>query len=157
MKKIVLFTLFIAGCAFTTSAQNIIRSLKERVSGQGVVTIVQDPAISALIESEVPVNEFGERIESGDRKVIQATGYRVQVYAGSNSRASRSEAEQMSHRVKEYFPELPVYTSFASPRWLSRVGDFRSIEEADAVMRKLRTMGMFKEVIIVKDQINIHL
>ena len=55
------------------------------------------------------------------------------------------------------FPELTIYTSFNPPRWLCRVGDFRSIEEADAMMRKLKATGVFKEVSIVKDQINIPL
>ena len=43
------------------------------------------------------------------------------------------------------------------PRWLCRVGDFRSIEEADAMMRRLKATGVFKEVSIVRDQINIPL
>ncbi len=151
MRKIFLLFILIASYSVTTSAQDIIKSLEERVPGQGVVTIHQDPAIAALIVAENPVTETGER------KVISSTGYRVQVYAGSNSRVSRAEAEQMSAAVKEYFPNMRVYTSFSSPRWLSRVGDFRSIEEANVVMRQLRATGKFKEVIIVKDQINIHL
>ncbi|MDD6473507.1 MAG: SPOR domain-containing protein, partial [Bacteroidales bacterium] len=32
---------------------------------------------------------------------------------------------------------------------------YKSIEEADAMMRKLRATGTFKEVSIIKDQINI--
>ena len=60
-------------------------------------------------------------------------------------------------QVKVYFPELAVYTSFNPPRWLCRVGDFRSIEEADAMMRKMKATGVFKEVSIVKDEVNIPL
>ena len=55
------------------------------------------------------------------------------------------------------FPELPVYTLFVSPRWLCRIGDFRSIEEADAMMRQLEETGAFKEITIVREQINIPL
>jgi hypothetical protein len=40
---------------------------------------------------------------------------------------------------------------------LCRVGDFRTIEEADATMRQLRSTGVFKEVSIVKEQVNIPL
>ena len=40
----------------------------------------------------------------------------------------KNDADRVASRVKEYFPELSVYTSFISPRWLCRVGDFRSIE-----------------------------
>ena len=48
---------------------------------------------------------------------------------------------QVATRIKEHFPELTVYTSFNPPRWLCRAGDFRSIEEADAMMRQLRATG----------------
>ena len=89
--------------------------------------------------------------------MLKSSGYRVQVYAGNNSRAARSEATHVASKVNEYFPDLKTYTFFTSPRWLCRVGDFRSIEEADAMMRKLRATGIFREVSIVKDQINIPL
>ena len=77
--------------------------------------------------------------------------------AGNNTRQAKNDAYHVASRVKEYFPELTVYTSFNPPRWLCRVGDFRSIEEADAMMRRLKATGVFKEVSIVRDQINIPL
>ena len=79
------------------------------------------------------------------------------VHQRKESAAISSSASIRYPRIKEYFPELTVYTSFNSPRWLCRVGDFRSIEEADAMMRKMKATGVFKEVSIVKDQINIPL
>ena len=65
--------------------------------------------------------------------------------------------KKAAESVKEEFPELPVYAYFQPPRWLCRVGDFRSIEEADATMRSLKATGVFKEVSIVREQINIPL
>ena len=73
----------------------------------------------------------------------------------NNSRQARSEANRVATKVKEEFPELPVYTYFQPPRWLCRVGDFKSIEEAHVTMRKLKATGVFKEVSIVREQINI--
>ncbi len=144
----------IASFAFATflpAQNNIIQSLERNVPGQGKVTIHQDARISALIGSEyIPTSPE-------ERKIIKSTGYRVQVYAGNNTSQAKNEAYAVASNVKEYFPELTVYTSFNSPRWLCRTGDFRSIEEADVVMRKLRATGAFKEVTIVKDQINIPL
>ena len=119
------------------------------VPGQGKVTIHQDSRIEALLGTA--------RTGTGEQTVIKSSGYRVQAYAGNNTRQAKNEAHQVGTRVKEYFPELSVYTSFNPPRWLCRVGDFRSIEEADAMMRKLKATGVFKEVSIVKDQINIPL
>lgn len=130
-------------------AQNIVNSLERRVPGQGKVTVHQDPRIGALIGKE--------RSATDEQKVIKIAGYRIQAYAGNNTRQAKNDAYEVGTRVKEFFPELPIYTTFTPPRWLCRVGDFRSIEEADATMRRLKATGVFKEVSIVRDQINIHL
>jgi len=133
MKKLGL--LLVACFAFATisvAQNNIVKSLERNVPGQGKVTIHQDARIAALIGSEyVPAG-------SDEQKVIKSSGYRIQVYAGNNTRQAKNEA-------------------YAVARWLCRAGDFRSIEEADAMMRQLRATGVFKEVSIVKEQINIPL
>ena len=152
MKKLGL--LLIACFSFTlvsVAQNNIVKSLERNVPGQGKVSIHQDARIEALIGSDyIPTG-------SEDQKVIKSSGYRVQVYAGNNTREAKNDAYRVSSQVKVYFPELAVYTSFNPPRWLCRVGDFRSIEEADAMMRKMKATGVFKEVSIVKDEVNIPL
>ena len=152
MKKIGLFLMACVVSAVASQAQNsIVKSLEREVSGQGKVTIHQDARIASLIGSEyIPTT-------TDERKVLKSTGYRIQVYAGNNTRTAKNQAQNVAAQVREYFPELPVYASFNPPRWLCRAGDFRSIEEADAMMRRLRATGVFKEVSIVKDQINIPL
>lgn len=149
MKKLSLFILLFVFTGVGIQAQNIIKSLERTVPGQGKVTIHQDPAIEALIGME--------RFGTSDQKVIKTSGFRIQAYAGNNTNEAKNEAHKVGLRIKEFFPELTVYTSFNSPRWLCRVGDFRSIEEADAMMRKMKATGVFKEVSIVKEQINIPL
>lgn len=153
MKRNLLF-LFVAclsvACA-SAQNNNILNSLQRDVPGQGKVTIHQDARIAALVGSDaVPVADDGTR-------VLKKAGYRIQVYAGNNTRAAKNEAHAVAARLKALFPDLPVYTSFNPPRWLCRAGDFSTIEEADAVMRQLRTVGDFKAVSIVKEQINIPL
>lgn len=147
------FTLFLLLLALTgiLQAQDIVKSLERNVPGQGKVTIHQDPSVGALIGTQYVASATGEQT------VLKSSGYRVQVYAGNNSRDARNEANRIASKVKEYFPELKTYAYFTSPRWLCRVGDFRSIEEADAMMRRLKATGVFREVSIVKDQINITL
>ena len=149
MRKLVLFVLLLLLVDAGAQAQGIIRSLERTVPGQGKVTIHQDPRIEALIGMERPA--------TGEQKVIKASGFRIQAYAGNNTRQAKNDAYRVSSQVKVYFPELAVYTSFNPPRWLCRVGDFRSIEEADAMMRKMKATGVFKEVSIVKDEVNIPL
>ncbi|ADV42109.1 SPOR domain-containing protein [Bacteroides helcogenes] len=151
MKKLGL--LLVACFAFATLSvgqNSMVKNLERNVPGQGKVTIHQDARIAALIGTEAHVG-------TDEEKVIKSSGYRIQVYAGNNTRQAKNEAYSVASRIKERFPELTVYTSFNPPRWLCRAGDFRSIEEADAMMRQLRATGVFREVSIVKDQINIPL
>jgi len=146
-----LFLLF----AFSVAkAQNIVKSLERDVPTQGKVTVHQDSRLEALLGQEHTSNAT---TGSEEQEFIKVAGYRVQVYAGNNSRSARSEAQNIGFKVKEYFPDLKVYTTFSSPRWLCRVGDFRSIEEADAALRQLKATGVFREVSIVKEQVNIPL
>lgn len=137
--------------SFSAFAQqrNIIDELQKNEIGQGEVTIHQDEKISALL-GVIHVKNL-----SGEGSVLKARGYRVQVYAGNGSRVARDEANEIAEKIKSEFPDIPVYTYFSSPRWLCRVGDYRSVEEADAVMRLLKNTGKFKEVSIVREQINI--
>lgn len=152
MKKLgLLLVACFAFATFSVAQNNIVKSLERTVPGQGKVTIHQDARIGALIGSEYTPTG------TEDRKVIKSSGYRLQVYAGNNTREAKNEAYSVTSRIKERFPDLTVYTSFNPPRWLCRAGDFRSIEEADAMMRQLRATGVFREVSIVKDQINIPL
>ena len=149
------YFLFVIGFFFSLSAaaqKNIVEDLQTSRVGQGTVTIHQDAKISALLGATY-VKSAGEN----DPKMLKARGYRIQVYAGNNSRIARQEANDVAELIKMEFPELPVYAFFQPPRWLCRVGDYRSIEEADASMRRLKATGKFKEVSIVREQINIPL
>jgi len=137
----------------TVSAQtNIVDELQKERVGQGTVTIHQDAKISALLGSIYVKSE-----DETEPRFLKMRGYRVQVYAGNNSRIARQEANEVAEQIKQEFPELSVYAFFQPPRWLCRVGDYQSIEEADAAMRRLRAAGKFKEVSIVREQINIPL
>ena len=86
MKKLGL--LLVACFAFATisvAQNNIVKSLERNVPGQGKVTIHQDARIAALIGSEyVPAG-------SDEQKVIKSSGYRIQVYAGNNTRQARTK------------------------------------------------------------------
>ncbi len=88
------------------------------------------------------------------QKKTRPTGYRVQVYAGGNSRDAKMKALQMEGKVTALFPEMAVYTRFVSPRWVCHVGDFLTREEASEFLHELRSVGRFDEAIVVKCKIN---
>lgn len=74
---------------------------------------------------------------------------------GNNTSRAKNELTLWAHESKNISRNFLFIPLSTPPRWLCRVGDFRSIEEADAMMRQLRATGVFKEVSIVKEQINI--
>ena len=83
------------------------------------------------------------------RRRHKANGFRIQVFTGGNSRADRLRAERMQSLVKKHFPELSVYIHFLSPRWVCRVGDFKTRESAARYVAKIRKVKGFQESRIV--------
>ena len=81
-------------------------------------------------------------------------GYRVQAFAGGNSRKDRQQAEQVRNSIKSHYPNVPVYVHFYSPRWICRVGNYRTYEEAHQMLVSLRELG-FEQLTIVKGKITV--
>ena len=83
-----------------------------------------------------------------------AMGYRVQAFAGGDSRKDRQQAEQVRNSIKSHYPNVPVYVHFYSPRWICRVGNYRTYEEAHQMLVSLRALG-FEQATIVKGKITV--
>ena len=90
---------------------NIVDRLEQNVPGQGVITIHQDARLDALLGMV-----YDPSLSKG--KKIQTVGYRIQIYAGGNTRAAKEEALKAAQYVKDKYPEIPVYTEFVAPRWV---------------------------------------
>lgn len=101
--------------------------------------------------NESPTVDLRKKVMS---KSYKTTGYRVQVYAGGNSRNDRQQAEQTGNTIKMKFPDQPVYVHFYSPRWICRMGNFKSLAEAQKVLAKVKALG-YKQACLVKGQITV--
>ncbi|MBR4728642.1 MAG: SPOR domain-containing protein [Prevotella sp.] len=97
-------------------------------------------------------------IDDGRKKIMKGgykiNGYRVQVYAGGNSRDARIKAERIGKEINALFPGEPVYVHFYSPRWICRMGNYRSYEEANERLRAVKKLG-YSSAIIVKGKITV--
>lgn len=145
MKK--LGVLLLALVSLPLMAQdNIVDRLEQTVDGQGMITIHQDARLDSLLGMV-----YDPAMSKG--KKIQTIGYRIQIYAGGNTRYAKEEALKAAQYVKTKFPDIPVYTEFVAPRWVCRVGDYKTIEEADQVMRMLKKSRTYKEIAILPNQI----
>ena len=85
---------------------------------------------------------------------VKVTGYRVQVFAGGNKRTDRQQAERISREIKMHYANVPVYVHFYSPRWICRVGNYRTYEEAHQMLSSLRKLG-YNQATIVKGKITV--
>ena len=88
------------------------------------------------------------------RKSYKVNGYRVQVFAGGNSRNDRIKAQRIGDEVKTLFPGTPVYVHFYSPRWICRMGNYRTYEEAHEVLTRVKNLG-YESAIVVKGKITV--
>lgn len=150
MKRLCVLLLALASLSLMAQ-ENIVDRLEQYAPEQGVITIHQDARLDALLGTMYdPTTSKGKK--------IQTIGYRIQIYAGGNTRYAKEEALKAAQYVKEKYPEVPVYTDFVAPRWVCRVGDYKTIEEADQAMRMLKKLRNFKEIAILPNQrINITL
>lgn len=130
-------------CALFAGAQsNIVQELEREVSGEGRVVVNQPAKLAALMGS-------------ANGKPARVEGYRVMVYSGNNSAQARNEANNMAKFMRENFPGAGVYVVFESPVRSCLYGDYRTREEAEAVMYRLKGTKKFKEISVKRCVINL--
>ena len=122
-------------------------------------TSTTKPATTEIIANTDNSNKQEDNDDSDlSKKVIRnghkVMGYRVQAFAGGNSRADRQKAEQIGNSIKSQFPNEPIYVHFYSPRWICRVGNYRTYEEAHQMLTNLRNLG-YSQASIVKGKITV--
>jgi len=119
-------------------------------SGQPSSTSQTSPTTPATPNDQDPVDPTKKVMRNG----YKINGYRVQAFAGGNSRTDRQKAEQIGNNIKAQYPNVPVYVHFYSPRWICRVGNYRTYEEAHQMLSSLRKLG-YSQATIVKGKITV--
>ena len=135
-----------ANTTVTTKKTPSATTKKEPVEKPTSTNTTTSPASSTPEEPDM-----SKKVMKNSYKV---TGYRVQAFAGGNTRSDRQKAENVGNAIKRRFPEQPIYVHFYSPRWICRVGNFRTYEEAHAMLLEIREMG-YKQASIVKGKISV--
>ena len=100
--------------------------------------------------NEAPVDNTKKIMRGG----VKVNGYRVQAFAGGNSRKDRQQAEKIGDDIKAAYPDVPIYVHFYSPRWICRVGNYRTQEEANRMLRNIRNLG-YRQAVVVKGKITV--
>ena len=113
-----------------------------------------EPKAVAVEHHDTTTIDTPEEIQKKIMKGVKVAGYRVQVFAGGNTRKDRVKAERIGSEIKSLFPGVPVYVHFYSPRWICRMGNYRTYEEAHAVLERVKNNG-YQSAIIVKGKITV--
>ena len=114
----------------------------------------QEPKVTVPEHPDTVNIDTPEEIQKKIMKGVKMAGYRVQVFAGGNSRNDRIKAERIGSEIKGLFPGEPVYVHFYSPRWICRMGNYRTYEEAHEVLERVKRNG-YQSAIIVKGKITV--
>ena len=116
----------------------------------------KDERLAGTQETEETTTAAPDTIDTRKKimKGYKVNGFRVQVFAGGNSRNDRLKAERIGNEIKALFPAEPIYVHFYSPRWICRMGNYRTYEEAHAILRSVKELG-YQSAIIVKGKITV--
>ena len=87
------------------------------------------------------------------RRVVN--GFRIQAFAGGNSREDRKKAERTANAIRSQLPNVPVSAHFYPPRWICYVGSFRTHEEAAQMLRTVKGLG-YNQALIVKAKVTVY-
>ena len=115
--------------------------------------------LAKILEQKQDTTTIDEPVVIDNRRKVMVggykiNGYRVQVYAGGNSRDARIKAERVGKEINALFPGEPVYVHFYSPRWICRMGNYRTYEEAHQMLMSIRKLGI-SGASIVKGKITV--
>jgi len=110
---------------------------------RGTVEVVKDPLIDTLIAKRptlVKVSPVSEESSS--------SGYRVQIFFGSN----RQAAYAAQAKFRDEYPEYRTYISYNDPNFRVQAGDFHTRLEAQKLMSELTQS--FTSLFIIPGKIN---
>lgn len=123
---------------------------------KGTVDFVQDSLITILQQARIQYAQQLREVSVDDTEVHKtgtkttALGFRIQIYTGS----SREAAYDAQARFKNIYPEIPTYISYTQPNYRVKVGDFRSRNQANALMAELKKR--FSPVFLFTEEVNVY-
>lgn len=127
---------------------------------KGGVEVFKDSLITKLqqfratmginpIESKPVVVPTKPAVRSAATRV-KVRGFRVQIFAGPD----RNQAFSEQTRFRNMYKDVDTYITYDEPNYRVKVGDFRSRNEANALMRELRQY--FRNVFVFSENVFVY-
>lgn len=140
-----LSVIFFLGCLNlysdkATPKPNAIEKIMEQSDGNIQIDIPE--GLLEIILQSTPSTGKGSGASNLKSGINRLNGYRIQVFSdGRNQSTLESRAKARGKAVLSKFPKYKgqVYTTSSSPNWYTRVGNFRTTEEANKALSELKT------------------
>jgi len=155
MKHIIsLFLALISFFGLQAQEEQTRQDICSHLQETGRVEILQDSRLTELVGSE-PKAYYANGEKPTEKQGTM--GYRIRVFSGNQQTVSKNRCYGIQSYINEQMPELPTYITFKTPNWRLSVGDFRTSEEANAMLAQLRKEfpAYAKEMFIVKEKIKV--
>lgn len=138
-------------------AQEAREDICTHLQESGRVEIIQDQRLVELVGT-TPKTYYANGTSSANNQQSNAVmGFRIRIFSGNQQTTSKNRCYSIQNHINTEMPDLPTYVTFKTPNWRISVGDFRTNEEASAMLQQLRKAfpAYAKEMFIVKDKINL--
>ncbi len=153
MKRLILCLFMVQTGIFVCTANNLadstaVERAKIFADMEEDVVVISDPAIDRVLL---------DKINDIHREQVTIQGYRVQVFSSNRQKTAKAEAYKMEKLVKESSMETSIYVLYNPPFFKVRLGDCRTMEEAQALMEEVvRVLPQLQaETYIVRDKIQV--
>lgn len=132
---------------------NPVEKIMENSGGNIIIDI--PPSILDLIIESPTGKRANNDLKTGINKIA---GYRIQVFSdGRNQSTLESRARARGNMILSRFPKYKgqIYTFSSSPNWYTRIGNFRTVTEANSALSELKKAfpNISTEMRVVKSQI----
>ncbi len=158
MKRIFLLLLLTVMTLQLSWAQNVTSTtgMCSHLQVTGRVQLMQDGRLTQLLGNQ-PKTYYANGNKANNSGVFTAMGYRIRVFSGNQQNTSKTRAYNIQKEMNALMPDLKTYVVFKTPNWRLLVGNYRTSEEANAMLRELRRQfpAYGKEMFVVKEEIEL--
>lgn len=158
--KMLIPAALLSGWAFSSFAdgpenENIVERIEAESNGNVIIEIDEDLLDKILTDPGVAVRKKEVKDPNAQRN-----GYRIQVFSdGRNQSSLEARAKARGNAIVARFPKYrgQVYTYSSAPNWYTRIGNFRTEEEAQKALDELKRSfpNFSSEMRVVKSKINV--
>ena len=150
--------------SYAVHGQTFTDDLRNVDNNGGSLEVVQSTDMDTLVnEKELgkaatatgkagPARYKRTKLKPGQTPTERVSGFRIQIYQVTGAEGN-ANAKKMQTRARQAFPGISTYVSLNGPRWVCRIGDFQTNEEAQIFLRRVRSSGISKTVSIVRSSI----